>query len=393
MRPAYNIWDLREEAKRRLPKAIWEFIERGTEDDILTAHNNAALRQIKFNPRTLRDVTTRDLSMELFGKTRPSPLIIAPTGIADLACFRGESCIAGAAAAAGVPFSLATSSTTSMDTIAGITRDSSEGGAGFWQQMYLWDRRDLSWQVVERAASLGAEALIVTVDTPIWPNREFNKRNGMANPIRANPLLAWSIVQRPGWMVGVLGRYMLNGGLPTFANYPEEVANSGRVTNSPSVSWDDVRELKRRFPGKLLLKGMLNCEDVIAAAEHGVDGVIVSNHGGRTFDASPASIEVLAEIVDAVADRMTVIFDSGIRRGSDVLKAMAIGAHAVMIGRGTLYGAAAGGQAGAARAIAILKEEISTAMAMIGVTSLGELDRSYLRRETVPGLQVPVYSG
>lgn len=382
MKPAYNIWDLRDQARRRLPKAIWEFIERGTEDDILTAHNNAALRRIKFAPRTLRDVSTRDLSIALFGKRRPTPLIIAPTGIADLACFRGESCIAGAAAAAGVPFSLATSSTTSMDTIARITK----GGAGFWQQMYLWERRDLSWQVVDRAAALGAEALIVTVDTPIWPNREFNKRNGMANPIRPNPRLAWSIAQRPGWMTGVLGRYMLNGGLPRFANYPAEVAGTGRVTNSPSVSWEDVRELKRRFPGKLLLKGMLNREDAIAAAEHGVDGVIVSNHGGRTFDASPASIEVLAEIVDAVGTRMTVIFDSGIRRGSDVLKAIAIGAHAVMIGRATLYGAGAGGQAGAARAIDILREEIGTAMAMIGVTALDELDRSYLRRDTVPGL-------
>jgi (S)-mandelate dehydrogenase len=382
MKPAYNIWDLRDQAERRLPKAIWEFIERGTEDDILIAHNNAALRRIKFDPRTLRDVSRRDQSIELFGKKRPSPLIIAPTGIADLACFRGESCIAAAAAAAGVPFSLATSSTTSMDTIAQVTR----GGAGFWQQMYLWERRDLSWQVVERAARLGAEALIVTVDVPLWPNREFNKRNGMANPIRANPRLAWSIAQRPGWMFGVLGRYMLNGGLPKFANYPAEVQHGGRVTNSPSVSWQDVGELKRRFPGKLLLKGILNREDALMAAEHGVDGIVVSNHGGRTFDAAPASAEVLSEIVDAVADRMTVIFDSGIRRGSDVLKAIAIGAHAVMIGRATLYGAAAGGKAGAARALAILEEESGTAMAMVGVTSLAELDRSYLRRETVPGL-------
>jgi L-lactate dehydrogenase (cytochrome)/(S)-mandelate dehydrogenase len=386
MKPAYNIWDLRDQAKRRLPKAIWEFIERGTEDDLLIAHNNAALRGIRFSPRTLRDVTTRDVSIELFGKRRSSPLIIAPTGIADLACFRGESCIAAAAAAAGVPFSLATSSTTSMDTIAGLTAD----GAGFWQQMYLWERREHSWQVVDRAARLGAEALIVTVDTPIWPNREFNKRNGMANPIQANPLLAWSIVQRPRWMTTVLGRYMLNGGLPTFANYPDEAKAGGkgvaRVTNSPSVNWQDVAELKRRFPGKLLLKGILNRADAIAAADHGVDGIVVSNHGGRTFDASPASIEVLAEIVDAVADRATVIFDSGIRRGSDVLKALAIGAHAVMIGRATLYGAAAGGRTGAARAIEILKDEISGSMAMLGVSSLDELDRTALRRETVPGL-------
>jgi (S)-mandelate dehydrogenase len=381
VRAAHNIWDLRDQARRRLPKAIWEFIERGTEDDTLIADNIAALRRIKFDPRSLRDVTTRDVSIELFGKRRPSPLIVAPTGIADLVCFRGESCIASAAAAAGVPFSLATSSTTSVSRIAQITRS----GAGFWQQMYLWERRDLSWQVVERAADLGAEALIVTVDTPVWPNREFNKRNGMANPIRANPRLAWSMVQRPGWMAGVLGRYLLNGGLPGFANYPAEVANGGRVTNSPSVSWNDIEELKRRFPGKLLLKGVLNRADAIAATDHGIDGLIVSNHGGRTFDAAPAAIEVLAEIVDAVGTRAAVIFDSGVRRGSDVLKALAIGAQAVMVGRATLYGAAAAGEPGAARAIAILLEEISTAMAMIGATSLAELDRRFLRQATVPG--------
>jgi (S)-mandelate dehydrogenase len=382
MKPAYNIWDLREQAKRRLPKAVWEFIERGTEDDILIAHNNAMLRAIKFDPRALRDVTRRDLSIELFGKKRPSPLIIAPTGVADLACFRGESCIAAAASAAGLPFSLATSSTTSMDTIAEITRS----GAGFWQQMYLWDRRDLSWQVVDRAASLGAEALIVTVDTPIWPNREFNKRNGMANPIRANRLLAQSFMMKPAWMARVLGRYMLSGGLPKFANYPAEVANGGRVTNSPSVSWQDVAELKKRFPGKLLLKGMLNRDDVIAAADHGVDGVIVSNHGGRTFDASPASIEVLAEIVDAVADRMTVIFDSGIRRGSDVLKALALGARFVFVGRPFGFAAAVAGEAGVLKAFELLRAEVSRNMGLLGVTALDQLDASYLSPNPGPTL-------
>jgi L-lactate dehydrogenase (cytochrome)/(S)-mandelate dehydrogenase len=368
-----------------LPRAIFEFIERGSEDDILIQHNQDALRRIKLNPRTLCDVTTRDQSIELFGKRRATPLIIGPTGTADLLCHRGESAIAAAAAEAGVPFTLATSSTTSMDVIAKIAN------AGLWMQMYLWERRDLSFRVVERAAGLGAEALVLTVDTPIWPNREFNKHNGMANPIRPNIRLARSFLARPGWMMRVLGRYMLAGGLPSFANYPAEVGGKvsgpvNRVTNSASVCWEDVNELKRRWPGKLLLKGILNREDALMAVEHGADGIIVSNHGGRTFDASPASIEVLAEVVDAVGSRVTIIFDSGIRRGSDVLKALAIGADAVMIGRATLYGAAAGGQEGAARALAILKEEISSSMAMLGVTALAQLDRSYLRAETVPGL-------
>lgn len=380
MKPAWNIDDLREQAKKRLPRAIFEFVERGSENEFLARHNKDTLEGIRMLPRTLRDVTDRDSSIELFGRKLPIPLIVGPTGTADLLCHGGEICIATAAAEAGIPFTLATSSTTSMDRIAEITRHS-----GFWMQMYLWEQRDLSWQVVDRAAGLGAEALILTVDTPVWPNREFNKRNGMANPIRANRTLALDFALHPSWLMRVMGRYMLShGGLPKFANYPKEIGGSvtgpvNRMTNSASVCWEDVKELRRRWPNRLLLKGILSKEDAVLAADHGVDGVIVSNHGARNFDASPASIEVLPEIVDAVANRVAVIFDGGIRRGSHVLKAMAIGAHATLIGRATLYGAAAGGKPGAARALEILAEEISTSMAMLGVNSMNELDRGTLR--------------
>ena len=380
MRPAWNIEDLRREAMRRLPRAIFEFLERGSENEYLAQHNKDALERIRMVPRTLRDVTARSSAVELFGRKLPMPLIVGPTGTADLLCHGGESAIASAAAEAGIPFTLATSSTTSMERIAEIA-----GKTGFWMQMYLWERRDLSWQVVERAAALGAEALILTVDTPVWPNREFNRRNGMANPIRPNPRLALDFAAHPGWLLRVLGRYMLShGGLPKFANYPGEIGGSvtgpvNRMTNSASVSWEDVRELRRRWPNRLILKGILSKQDAVLAADHGVDGLVVSNHGARNFDASPASIDMLPEIVDAVAARMTVIFDGGVRRGSHVLKAMAIGAHAVIIGRATLYGAAAGGKPGAARALEIVREEIGTAMAMLGVNSMAELDRSFLR--------------
>ncbi len=380
MKPAWNVDDLRTQAKRRLPRAIFEFIERGSENEYLARHNQDALERIRLVPHTLRDVTGRDSSIELFGRKLPIPLIIGPTGTADLLCHGGESCIATAAAKAGVPFTLATSSTTSMDRIAEIARDS-----GFWMQMYLWERRDLSWQIVDRAAALGAEALILTVDTPVWPNREFNKHNGMANPIKPNPTLALDFALHPWWLMRVMGRYMLtHGGLPKFANYPKEIGGSvtgpvNRITNSASVNWDDVKELRRRWPNRLILKGILNKDDAVLAVDHGVDGIVVSNHGARNFDASPASIEVLPEIVDAVANRITVIFDGGIRRGSHVLKAMAIGAHATIIGRATLYGAAAGGTEGAARALEILREEISTSMAMVGVNAMAELDRGFLR--------------
>lgn len=384
MKAAHNIWDLRTQAQRRLPRAIFEFIERGSEDENLLRENREALDRIKLCPRTLRDVARRDQSTTLFGRTLPSPMIIAPTGTADLLCYRGERAIARAAGEAGLPFTLATSSTTSIEDIAKTTK------AGFWMQLYLWERRDLSWQLIERAGVAGAEAMVLTVDTPMWPNREFNKRNGMANPIKANPVLARHFLGRPAWLASVMGRYFIEGGVPSFANYPMEAGGGSkkvsRQTNSASVTWDDVKELRRRWPKTLLLKGVLSREDAILAAEHGVDGIIVSNHGGRNFDASPASVDVLAEIVDAVGERTTVMFDGGVRRGTHVLKALAIGAKAVMIGRATLYGAAAGGQEGAARAISILQDEISGAMAMLGVTSLDQLDRSYLRRETVPGL-------
>ncbi len=329
-------------------------------------------------PRILRDVSVRDQSVELFGRKLASPLIIAPTGIADLVNYRGERALAAAAAKAAIPFTLATSSTTCIEDVAAIAT------SGFWMQIYLWERRDLSWEVVERAGKAGAEALILTVDTAVLPNREFNKRNGMANPIRPNPTLALDFARHPRWSFGVMGRYLLKGGFPQFANYPREIRGSfvgpvKRHTNSASVSWADVTELRKRWHGKLLIKGILNTEDAQMAVEHGVDGIIVSNHGARNFDPSPASIDVLPEIVDAVGTQTTVLFDGGVRRGTDVLKALAFGAKAVLLGRATLYGVAAGGQEGASRALAILRDEIDLAMALLGVISLGELDRGHLR--------------
>jgi len=382
---AHNIWDLRKQAKARLPRAIFEFIERGTEDDCLIRQNREALERIKFDPRTLRDVSSRDQSITLFGRKQPTPMLIAPTGTADLMWYNGERAVAGAANAAGIPFTQTTSSTTPFADIAAIVE------SGLWLQLYLWERRDLSWDLVERAKAHGFEALVLTVDTPLFPLREHNKRNGMSNPIRPNPTLALDFAIHPRWTLSVLARYFLTGGVPQFANYPKEVGGKitgivSRVTNSTSVNWDDVKELRKRWSGKLILKGILNDDDARLARDHGVDGLAVSNHGGRNFDSSPASIDVLAGIVDAVGQDMTILWDGGVRRGADVLKAMAIGADAVMIGRATLYGAAAAGRAGAKHALDLLQIEIDMAMAMLGITSLDQLDRSYLRAGTVSGI-------
>lgn len=375
---AHNIAQLRALARRRLPRAIWEFMERGTEDDLLIGRNPAALQALHLVPRALRDVSARSAEITLLGRRQPLPLVIAPTGIADLMWHHGERAIASAAAAAGIPFTQTTSSTTSFADIAKVAT------AGHWMQMYLWERRDLSWQVVEAARENGADVLVLTVDTPVWPLREFNRRAGMSNPIRPNARLVGDFLRRPRWLASVMGRYMLAGGLPQFANYPAEVGGKvtgkvARVANSASVDWRDVDELRRRWSGKLVVKGLLHPDDARRALDHGVDGIAVSNHGGRNFDSSPPAIHALPAIVDAVAGRTTVLFDSGVRRGADVLKAIALGADAVMIGRATLYGCAAGGEAGAAHALRLLENEINVAMAMLGITRLGELDRTFLR--------------
>lgn len=374
---AHNIAQLRTLARRRLPRAIWEFMERGTEDDLLIGRNVAALQALHLTPRALRDVSARSAAITLFGRRQPLPLVIAPTGIADLMWHHGERAIASAAAAAGIPFTQTTSSTTSFADIAQVAT------AGHWMQMYLWERRDLSWQVVDAARENGADVLVLTVDTPVWPLREFNRRAGMSNPIRPNARLAGDFLRRPRWLAGVMGRYMLAGGLPQFANYPAEVGGKvtgtvARVANSASVDWKDVDELRRRWPGKLVVKGLLHPEDARRAVDHGVDGIAVSNHGGRNFDSAPPAIAALPAIVDAVAGRATVLFDSGVRRGADVLKAIALGADAVMIGRATLYGCAAAGEAGAAHALSLLAHEIDVAMAMLGITRLDALDRTFL---------------
>lgn len=375
---AHNIAQLRALAQKRLPRAIWEFMERGTEDDLLIARNVRALQSLHLTPRALRDVSSRSAETVLFGRRQPLPLVIAPTGIADLMWHRGERAIASAAAAAGIPFTQTTSSTSSFADIAKVT------AAGHWMQMYLWERRDLSWQVVDAARQHGADVLVLTVDTPVWPLREFNRRAGMSNPVRPNARLISDFLRRPRWLAAVMGRYLLEGGLPQFANYPPEVGGRitgkvARVANSASVDWKDVDELRRRWSGKLVLKGLLHPEDAARAVDHGVDGIAVSNHGGRNFDSAPPAIHALPAIVDAVAGRTTVLFDSGVRRGADVLKALALGADAVMIGRATLYGCAAGGEEGAAHALALLAHEIDVAMAMLGITRLEELDHTFLR--------------
>ncbi|MBI3915540.1 MAG: alpha-hydroxy-acid oxidizing protein [Betaproteobacteria bacterium] len=371
---AQNIFDLRDMAKRRLPKWLFEFVDRGTEDEVALHNNREAFERIQFRPRMLVDVSGRTLDTTLFGKEHKMPIGIAPTGAVGMMWYQGELELARAAKEAGIPFSLATGSITSMEKI------SAEVGGTLWMQLYMWADRRLSHQLVRRASAAGFEALLVTVDGVVAGNREYNRRNGFSVPFKYNSRNTTDVLMHPRWMFGVLGRYIANGGMPTRVNFPDELKGKitsayggSKETRNDSLNWDDLKALRDIWPGKLLVKGLLHPDDASKSLEYGADGIIVSNHGGRNCDAAPAPIEVLPEIVKAVGDRTTVLFDSGVRRGSDVVKALALGAKMVLIGRSTLYGTAAAGHAGATRALDIYRGEISRGMAQISCNRVSEI--------------------
>ena len=376
---AYNIADLREAARRRLPRGVFEFVDRGTEDEVALRNNRAALDRIRLKPRTLVDVSGRSQEVTLFGRKVPMPIAVAPTGTAGLLTYGGEIAVARAAAAAGIPCTVATNAMTPMETIV-------EGAGGrLWFQLYMWSDRALSHKIVERAKGLGFEALMVTVDGAVNSNREYNKRNGFEVPIHFNSRNVMDVLSRPRWFAEVFLRQLLTKGMPRFENYPPEVMDGlmartlkKSVLKNDSLNWDDIRVLRKLWPGVLMVKGILHPQDAVEAADCGADAVIVSNHGGRNLDSSIAPIDALPDVLDAAGKRLTVMVDSGFRRGTDVVKALALGARAVLIGRASLYGVAAHGEAGASRAIAIFREEIDRVMALIGARSVADLDRRFL---------------
>ena len=371
---AYNIFDLRDMALKRVPKGLFEFVDRGTEDEVSLRNNRAVFERIRFRPRTLVDVSKRSQEITLFGHKQKMPICIAPTGTAGLMWHEGEIALARAAKEAGVPFCLATGSMTAMEKVA------SEAGGRLWFQLYMWPDKSMSHKLVNRAKDAGYEALVVTVDGAVSPNREYNLRNGFTIPFTFTRKNITDVLAHPRWLLGVLARYVFTTGMPRYENYPSEIKY--KVTAQPmgrsqmkndSLNWEDLKVLRAMWPGTLIVKGLAHPQDAVMAADCGADGVVVSNHGGRNLEGSMAPLEALPEVVDAVGKRIQVIVDSGFRRGSDVVKALALGADAVFIGRGTLYGVAAGGHAGATRAIEIYREEISRVMALLGVNTVDEL--------------------
>jgi isopentenyl diphosphate isomerase/L-lactate dehydrogenase-like FMN-dependent dehydrogenase len=375
----YNTADLREAARRRLPKGLFEFMDRGNDDEVAMRENRIAMESIKLNPRVLNDVSVRHQDITLFGKKQNMPVIVAPTGSTGLAWYEGEIALARAAKAHGVPFTLALGSMTKLERVA------EEAGGNLWFQFYMWPERAQSHRVIARAKNAGFEALVFTVDTPVAPGREYNLRNGMTIPFKFTSRNTFDVLTHPRWLFGVWARYMLTTGTPRYQNFPEETQTKitalpmGRSSNFCSnITWDDVRELRKLWPHKLIVKGIQHPQDAIFAADCGADAVVISNHGGRVLDAAPVPILTLPRVVDAVGKRMTVIVDSGFRRGSDVIKALALGANAVMLGRAPLHGTAAAGEAGAARALQIYRDEIDRVLALVGCTRIDQLNRDHV---------------
>ncbi len=374
----YNIADLRARARRRLPRGIWEYVERGVEDEGGMARNRAAFEAVTFRPRVLRGVHAVQPGTTVFGQSIPFPLAVGPTGAAGLLWHQGDLALAQAAAAAGVPFTISSASTMDLEQIA-------VAGGRLWFQLYLWENRSLSQAVVDKAHALGCEALFVTLDLPVPPNREYIQRNGFGTPFKLNARNTLDVLRHPRWLAGVMGRYALSGGVPSQANLPGTLrakitksAPPGALFKQDDLDWDGVKQLRDRWPGKFVLKGILHPEDAERALALGCDGIVVSNHGGRALDSSIASLAALPAIVGAVGGRMTIFLDSGVRRGSDIVKAVALGADAALVGRAPLYGLAAAGEAGVTRALDLLRAETIRTMAMLGARTIGEIDASLL---------------
>lgn len=383
---SYNIFDLRERARARLPRGLFEYVDRGTEDEIALIGNRAAFERVKFVPRVLKNVSAIDQGTELFGRAMSMPLALGPTGAAALIWHDGDLALARAAAAAGIPFTISSASTMPIEEIAAM-------GGRQWFQLYPWENRQHSYALVRKAHELGCEALMVTVDTPTPPNREYNERNGFGVPLRLNAHNVADVLAHPRWLCSVLLRYFFTTGIPRQANLPEELR--ARVTQSPQIGanfrcenldWEEVRLLRKMWRGRFILKGIVAPDDAARAVRSGVDAVVVSNHGGRNLDSVVATMDALPQVLDAVEDRIPVLLDSGIRRGSDVVKALALGAKAVLVGRAPLYGLAIGGQAGVERALELLGLEIARVMRFCGCRSIAEITQEllYRRRDGLP---------
>jgi L-lactate dehydrogenase (cytochrome) len=370
-----NIEDLRKLARRRLPRALFDFVDGGAQDEVTLRANQVDFQRLALLPRVLTDVSGRDQSVTVLGQNLEQPLILAPTGMPGMLWPHGALAAARAADQAGVGFCLSTMSTSTIEEVSKAVRKP------MWFQLYLMRDRGLAKSMIERAKAAGCGALVLTVDLALQGQRDRDVHNGLTIPLKLRLSTLMDFALHPRWVWG-----FFTGPKVTVANFigtghGNDMFTIAEFVNSQfdqSVTWKDIEWAKSLWGGPLALKGILNPEDARLAAEHGVDAIIVSNHGGRQLDGARSAVSALPDVVDAVDGRMEVILDGGVRRGTDVIKALALGAKACMIGRPFLYGLASLGGAGVGRALQILRNELDVGLALIGRASVRDLDRSAL---------------
>lgn len=372
-----TVEDLRKIALRRLPRGVFDYIDGAAEDEVTMRANSAAYRQLTFSPRVLRDVSEVDISSTLLGKPMQFPLVLAPTGFTRIAHPDGELAVARAARRTGIPYGLSTLGTRTIEEVAAV------GSDRLWFQVYTWKDRDLVADLIRRSADAGYEAICLTIDTAVLGRRERDVRRGFTLPPKVGPATIVDGIIHPGWswefltsepivFANVAGTHVGDGtDAISLAEYVGQQFDAG-------LSWDDVDWLRGQWDGPIVLKGIQSVEDARIAVDHGVEAIAISNHGGRQLDSAPATLDLVAPIAEEVGGRTEIICDGGARRGSDIVKAVALGADAVMTGRPYLYGLGAAGEAGVDQVLSNFASEMKRTMQLIGCTSVADLGPEYL---------------
>ena len=367
------IEDLRASARRKVPFAFFDYAEAGSYSEETLRANRADMESIKLRQRVLVDVSTRDTSTTILGERVPVPLALAPIGLLGMQHGDGEILACRAAQAAGIPFTLSTMSVCSIEDVAEAV------DKPFWFQLYVMRDRGFIRELVARAAAAKCSALVLTVDLQVLGQRHCDIRNGMTVPPQIKLKNVIDIASKPAWALSVLrAKRRTFGNLAGHVKGMEGVGSLAQWTANQfdsTLSWKDVEWVKSMWPGKLILKGILDLDDARTAVKTGADALVVSNHGGRQLDGAPSSIQALPRIADAVGSEIEVMFDGGVRTGADLMRALALGARSCLIGRSYVYGLGADGEAGVARSIEILKKELDVTMALCGVTRVGDIDR------------------
>jgi (S)-mandelate dehydrogenase len=377
-RRAITIEDLRRIARRRLPNFNFEYVEGGAEDESTLRRNREVFEKVAWLPRALVGAGPPDLGTEIFGRAVHMPIVIAPTGFNGLLWPQGDIALARAASDAGIPFTLSTASNCAVGRLAASVQ------GNLWYQLYAYKDQSVVDRLIDRVAEAGCEVLVITADAPVLGAREWDQRNYRA-PMKLSLASKLDVLRHPRWLAQV----MLPSGAPTFENLAEFLppgkfsaligAKYSFSQINSRLSWHDLERIRARWSGKLVVKGLLCVEDARRAVEAGADGIVLSNHGGRQLDGAVSGVELLPAVASEVGERLTVMVDGGFRRGGDVLKAIALGARAVLIGRAALYGLAAGGQAGASHALGMLRAEMDRTMMLLGCGSVAELGRHLIR--------------